>query len=104
MVSYRQERSNEGPDPIALIGVGCTLPGRITDREKLLAALRDGRDLITDIPRDRWNVDAFYDPDPLAQGKTYVHKGGFVEDIYQFDPGFFGVTDAEAVRMDPQQR
>lgn len=104
MISNRQERSKEGPDPIAVIGMGCTLPGRITDREKFVEALREGRDLITDIPRDRWNVDAFYDPDPLAQGKTYVHKGSFVEDVYQFDPGFFGVNDAEAARMDPQQR
>lgn len=97
MTSYQQE-------PIALIGIGCTLPGRITNKEGLLVALREGRDLITEIPHDRWNVDAFYDPDPLEPGRTYVNKGGFIEDVYQFDPGFFGVTDSEAARMDPQQR
>ena len=70
MTFNRQGNTNGNPDPIALIGVGCTLPGKITNKEELLAALREGRDLITDIPRDRWSLDAYYDADALAPGKT----------------------------------
>jgi len=72
MTLYRQENSNDGPEPIALIGIGCKLPGNITSTSDLIDALREGRDLVTDVPRTRWNMEAFYDSDPMAPGKTYV--------------------------------
>jgi acyl transferase domain-containing protein len=90
-------------EPIAVIGLGCRFPGG-ADPEAFWASLAAGRDLVTEIPRDRWNVDELYDPDPDAPGKMSTRWGGFVDGIDRFDPEFFGISPREAAAMDPQQR
>ncbi|HMG55397.1 MAG TPA: beta-ketoacyl synthase N-terminal-like domain-containing protein, partial [Kofleriaceae bacterium] len=91
-------------EPIAVIGIGCRFPGGADDPAAFWALLEAGFDAITDVPRDRWDVDALYDPDPDAPGKMYVRSGGFLRGIDQFDPRFFGITPREAISLDPQQR
>ncbi|HEU4533744.1 MAG TPA: beta-ketoacyl synthase N-terminal-like domain-containing protein, partial [Polyangiaceae bacterium] len=91
-------------EPIAVIGIGCRFPGGAHTPEAYWRLLRDGVDAVTEVPPDRWDVDAYYDPDPSKPGKTNVRRGSFLPDVYDFDPLFFGISPREAASMDPQQR
>ncbi|MBI4788809.1 MAG: SDR family NAD(P)-dependent oxidoreductase [Chloroflexi bacterium] len=91
-------------EPIAIIGMGCRFPGGADTPELFWELLRNGVDAAGDIPNSRWDVNAYYDPNPDAAGKIYARAGSFVEGIEQFDPRFFGITPLEAASIDPQQR
>jgi acyl transferase domain-containing protein/acyl carrier protein len=91
-------------EPIAIIGMGCRLPGGADDPAQFWRLLTDGVDAITEVPEDRWHVRAFYDPDPATPGKTYAARGGFIRGVDEFDASFFGMSPREATRADPQQR
>src|SRR4051812_23687234 len=91
-------------EPIGVVGIGCRFPGRANDPEAYWRLLEAGVDAVTEVPADRWDLRAFYDPDPSRPGKTYSRWGGFVEGIDRFDPHAFGISPREAARMDPQQR
>ncbi|HZA25772.1 MAG TPA: type I polyketide synthase, partial [Dehalococcoidia bacterium] len=90
-------------EPIAIIGLGCRFPGA-GDPEAFWRLLRDGVEAITEVPRDRWDVNAFYDLNPTTPGKMNTRWGGFLEQVDLFDPHFFGISPREAASMDPQQR
>jgi acyl transferase domain-containing protein/acyl carrier protein len=91
-------------EPIAIVGLGCRFPGGANDPEAFWRLLRDGADAVTDVPADRWDVEAFYDPNPETPGKMYTRSGSFLEGVDEFDPEFFGISPREAASMDPQQR
>ncbi|MFL6583688.1 MAG: SDR family NAD(P)-dependent oxidoreductase [Chthoniobacterales bacterium] len=91
-------------DRIAIIGIGCRFPGGVNDAESFWKLLVDRRDAISEVPADRWNVERYYDPEPAIPGKTFVKRGGFLEQIDKFDPQFFGISPREAPYVDPQHR
>ena len=98
------ELENHQREPIAIIGMGCRFPGGISDPDEFWQLLASGGDAITEVPSQRWDVDAHYDPSPEARGKMYTRSGGFLGAIDAFDPQFFGISPREAAAMDPQQR
>ncbi|NPC83904.1 polyketide synthase, partial [Pyxidicoccus fallax] len=91
-------------EPVAIIGIGCRFPGGANDAESFWKLLREGVDAVQEVPRSRWDIDAYYDPDPSAPGKMYTRNGAFLEGADLFDPYFFGIPPRAAANLDPQHR
>lgn len=85
-------------EPLAVVGMGCRLPGGVRDPESFLELLRAGTDAISELPpvaRPTWGGDA----------DDGIPPAGYLDiDLGAFDPGFFGISPREARGMDPQQR
>lgn len=90
--------------PVAVIGMGCRLPGGIDSPDRLWEALLRGDDLVTEIPADRWDIDEYYDPEPGVPGRTDCKWGAYLDNVGDFDPEFFGIGEKEAIAIDPQHR
>lgn len=90
-------------EPIAVIGLGCRFPGA-DGPQAFWQLLVQGRDAIREVPPERWDIDAFFDPDPSVPGKMITRWGGFLDRVDRFDADFFGISPREAAAMDPQQR
>lgn len=90
--------------PIAVIGMGCRLPGGIESPQRLWEVLLSGADLVTEVPDDRWDVNEYYDPQPGVPGRSISKWGGFLDDVAGFDAEFFGIGEREAIAIDPQHR
>ena len=91
-------------EPIAIIGMGCRFPGGADTPAAFWRLLSNGVDAITEVPKNRWDIDAYYDAAPEAAGKTYARHGGFLAGLEDFDPQFFNIAPREALKLDPQQR
>jgi acyl transferase domain-containing protein len=91
-------------EPIAVIGMGCRFPGGASSPETFWRLLRDGVDASREVPAERWDTGAYFDPDPAAAGKMYTSRGGFLDRVDAFDPEFFGISPREARSLDPQHR
>ncbi|UXA18377.1 type I polyketide synthase [Mycobacterium sp. SMC-4] len=97
------EHQNAPGQRFAIVGYAAQLPGA-PDADRFWRMLRDGRDAISEVPKNRWDVDDFFDPDPGTAGKIVTRRAGFVEDPTGFDAPFFGMSAREVRLMDPQHR
>ncbi len=88
---------------IAIIGMSGRFPGA-QDLDKFWNNILEGKETITEIPKERWDWKQYFG-DPKKEGnKTNIKWGGFIDGIEEFDPLFFGISPRQAEIMDPQQR
>ncbi|WP_394848507.1 SDR family NAD(P)-dependent oxidoreductase [Pendulispora brunnea] len=85
-------------ESIAIIGLSCRFP-QASSPEKLWCALRDGVDAVREVPAGRWDSTSV-----SAESVDAIARGGFLDEVDQFDAAFFGISPREAASMDPQQR
>ncbi|CCK26520.1 Phthiocerol synthesis polyketide synthase type I PpsC [Streptomyces davaonensis JCM 4913] len=93
-------------EPVAVIGVGCRLPGGVDGPEDYWRLLAEGRDAVVEVPAARWNAADFLCDDFTVPGTIRSASGGFLThwEPDTFDAAFFGISPREAAAMDPQQR
>jgi acyl transferase domain-containing protein len=106
MQAKLEASEREKREPVAIVGMACRFPGGGNDPKAFWDLLREGRDTIVEVPPDRWDLEAYYDPDPDALGKMYTRWGGFLKDVRldELDASFYGIAPREVASMDPQQR
>ena len=99
----RDEAGVTGSDPIAIIGLSGRYPAA-DNIEEYWQNLRDGRDCIVEVPKDRWDWREYYSEDRNQDGSHYSKWGGFIAGVDEFDPRFFNISPREAESIDPQER
>ncbi|MGV0742696.1 type I polyketide synthase [Mycolicibacterium sp. XJ870] len=106
-LSARLEIAEKGEtEPIAVVGMGCRLPGGVNSADEYWRLLQDGRSGIVRVPPERWDAESFYSDDYSVPGTICTRDGGFITSWRpdEFDAEFFGIAPREAAAMDPQQR
>ncbi|MEH6422151.1 HSAF biosynthetic non-ribosomal peptide synthetase/polyketide synthase [Pseudomonas sp. CGJS7] len=91
-------------DRIAIVGIGCRLPGGASDHRAFWQNLIEGKDCLTDTPLNRYDVKTLGSADKSKPGRLVGGRGGYIDGFDEFDPAFFGISPREADYMDPQQR
>nr|XP_019958725.1 PREDICTED: uncharacterized protein LOC109639608 [Paralichthys olivaceus] len=93
----------EAEDVIAVVGIGCNFPGG-EGLDNFWKVLVDGRNCSLPIPKKRFDLSVWYDPDENKAGKSRTAKAALIDGFNDFDHKFFGISDSEVEQMDPQQK
>lgn len=100
--SSRKENVS-GQNDIAVIGMAGIFADS-PDLEVFWENLREGNNLVGEIPADHFDYRPWFSTDPQKTDRIYCKWGSFINDVAFFDAGFFNITPKEAEAMDPQLR
>jgi acyl transferase domain-containing protein len=104
MQSQLEEIERARTEPIAVVGMGCRFPGESNTPEEFWKLLKSDHDGIIEVPKERYDVDEFYEADMSSTLTMNTRWGGYLKNIDMFDAAFFGISTREAASIDPQQR
>ncbi len=88
---------------IAVIGIAGKFPGA-ANHEAFWKNLQESRSSVQEVPKNRWDWEAYWGDPQTEKNKSNSKWGGFLKGVDHFDPDFFGLSAKEVERMDPQQR
>ena len=91
-------------EPIAIVGMGCRLPGGADTPTRFWTLLENGTDAVHEIPTERWRPEEYYDDNPDTPGRMYIRRAALLDGLDRFDAALFGISPREAAAMDPQHR
>lgn len=100
--SRRRDDMEPRSAQIAIIGMAGRYPGA-PDLGAFWDLLSAGKCSVREVPRERWDVEALYRR-LWVPGAVTSRWGGFLEDVDQFDPDYFGIDPAAAADMHPAIR
>jgi acyl transferase domain-containing protein len=95
-VSHSQKHED-----VAIVGMSCLFP-KASDLEAFWANVLSKVDAISEVPKDQWNWEQFFDANRLAPDKIYSKWGGFLSD-FVFDPTAYGIPPSSLASIDPMQ-
>ena len=88
---------------IAIVGHSGRFPDAAST-EKFWELLHNGLDVHREIPADRFDVKAHFDPTGKKKNTSRVQHGCFIEQPGLFDARFFNMSPRESCQADPGQR
>uniref|UniRef100_A0A3B3U2V1 Fatty acid synthase 2 n=2 Tax=Poecilia latipinna TaxID=48699 RepID=A0A3B3U2V1_9TELE len=93
----------EAENGVAVVGIGCNFPGG-EGLDNFWNVLVEGRNCSVSIPRERFDMASWYDPDDTKAGKSRTFNAALIDRFNEFDHKFFGISNSEVEQMDPQQK
>jgi hypothetical protein len=102
---YAKSHTDLKHQPIAIVGMSCRFPGNVSTPDEFWELCARARTGFTEIPKERFDSNRFFHPNPGKGGTTNARGGNFLQaDVTAFDAPFFSFTAQEATSLDPQQR